>query len=614
MQPPEMMEKYLLTVLVTLEQESAIRYLFTQQGWEFLKLGESEQTAEEEGPVHVECPLPGNNTLVIKQESQEREESAFTKIVPRPKAVELSHQDSTDKGTEIKEEKVDYNMDCDTDVDEFYSEESQDNCLNTLIFKKVKAEKPKGKKPKQLKKSPQKTKSKSDVLGKHTCFDCNKQFSSESNLKVHKARNNGKCFLNCEYCGKKFIKPSKMNIHIRGVHKKEFADKLRTKGHNTKSKDILKTENDEYNMDTDTDVDDNLRLEGDANDIQNTNHSSDLHNGSMTKTPRVKKERPKLYTCSECARSFTSENNLLAHKAKNNGLCYFTCEYCQKKFYKRSKMNTHIQTIHTKNLPFICEICGRGAVSAEKLKVHMRIHTGEKPCICEQCGRGYRSLGELTTHRKYQHIWKENDVKFMCKICNTDYRSKPYLAYHMKVTHAEGREHKCSLCEKSFKASDHLRYHMKFTHSERPQYQCKECDKAFKAPAALRKHALQHKAHREKTFFCSMCDKSFFEKVRLKQHEYVHLGLKPYKCNFCSYSCAFNGNLCKHKKSVHPLEWKAAKEEKKDVSSAQKNSKSKTLDNGQEDEVASGEASNDDDKKEMSVNNHLDSDVSMPVN
>lgn len=254
--------------------------------------------------------------------------------------------------------------------------------------------------------------------------------------------------------------------------------------------------------------------------------------------------------CSDCNKTYSSRKNYEIHLQKNNGKCYFECEYCSKVFYyKKSKLDVHIRSAHTKERPYVCEVCGKGYVTPDKLRIHVRVHTGEKPCVCDQCGKAFYSLGQLSIHKNYHHIWKQEPHMFKCEECHSGFSSKNYLKYHMKVIHCKTRDYLCTKCPKRFKSTDGLKYHLKFTHAERSAYKCDKCDKTFKAPAGLRRHKMTHLSIIPKRFVCTVCEKAFIEKEKLKMHMNVHTGEKPYKCNMCDFRCAFSGNLSKHKRT-----------------------------------------------------------------
>ena len=79
----------------------------------------------------------------------------------------------------------------------------------------------------------------------------------------------------------------------------------------------------------------------------------------------------------------------------------------------------------------------------------------------------------------------------------------------------------------------------------------------FHTKEYLRRHVYnEHKPEESKRFFCEQCQKGFNSKVSYDGHQNMHLGLKPYKCNYCSM-CYQNGpNMNAHERKTHPEEYK----------------------------------------------------------
>nr|XP_027212287.1 zinc finger protein 226-like [Penaeus vannamei] len=99
--------------------------------------------------------------------------------------------------------------------------------------------------------------------------------------------------------------------------------------------------------------------------------------------------------------------------------------------------------IHTKEKPYICEICNKAFPEKGSLVKHMRVHTKEKPYICDICNKGFSQKCYLEVHtRKYNPVVhlrvhaKEKPCSY--KICNKHFSDKSVLM-DQSAEHAEDK-------------------------------------------------------------------------------------------------------------------------------------------------------------------------------
>jgi uncharacterized Zn-finger protein len=116
----------------------------------------------------------------------------------------------------------------------------------------------------------------------------------------------------CETCKKRFISPSKLNIHER-IHSKEkpFACDQCQMNFSNKS---------------------------------NFSRHKRVHTG----------EKP--FHCDECPKKFSHSFNLTSHKRVHTGEKPFNCDICQMKFRYLASVTKH-QRIHSGDKPYQCDIC-----------------------------------------------------------------------------------------------------------------------------------------------------------------------------------------------------------------------------------------------------------------
>ncbi len=64
--------------------------------------------------------------------------------------------------------------------------------------------------------------------------------------------------------------------------------------------------------------------------------------------------------------------------------------------YKKH-LTRHLRT-HSREKPFVCNICNKGYSRISYLKMHLRTHTDEKPIVCEICNKGFNEMSKLMAH------------------------------------------------------------------------------------------------------------------------------------------------------------------------------------------------------------------------
>lgn len=169
----------------------------------------------------------------------------------------------------------------------------------------------------------------------------------------------------------------------------------------------------------------------------------------------------------------------------------FSCTFCDMKFYRPRAYTNHLQTKHSQDVgpvEYACDKCPKRFAYAYRLKDHQLMHLpdDEKQHQCPQCSTKFGQRKNLLQHIRFIH---NKDLPIVCDECGKFYRSITALNVH-KIVHATTRPCQCPKCPKTFKDPWHLRLHME-THNDLI-YECSICEKRMKTRRALRDHMVVH--------------------------------------------------------------------------------------------------------------------------
>ncbi|XP_030387183.1 uncharacterized protein LOC115633834 isoform X2 [Scaptodrosophila lebanonensis] len=184
--------------------------------------------------------------------------------------------------------------------------------------------------------------------------------------------------------------------------------------------------------------------------------------------------------------------------------------------------------------------------------------------VCKQCNHTCTELSELQQHQAEQHTISDHlssprrNYDFKCHICNSTYRTKTLLLYHMK-RHAN-RNYQCDQCPKTFVIKPELTKH-RVTHTNEMPFKCNieiddgkaVCAKTFRYKHHLKRH--QNASHHLKRFACQFpnCGRELVTKSQLNQHMRMHKGIFAYRCPKCGHAFSRRRPLWLHALRAHQL-------------------------------------------------------------
>ena len=137
-------------------------------------------------------------------------------------------------------------------------------------------------------------------------------------------------------------------------------------------------------------------------------------------------------------------------KTKEGG---FNCNICDKTISNKCNFKKHITNKHDHDRQFDCQLCNLSYKSLAALAHHKKkIHTVENVIYkCDLCEKNFYVKEFLKTHIKLMHEASNDMRKFMCDLCDTlpPYATKSHLERHIKTVH-EGLRFSCKICDKKF--------------------------------------------------------------------------------------------------------------------------------------------------------------------
>ena len=206
--------------------------------------------------------------------------------------------------------------------------------------------------------------------------------------------------------------------------------------------------------------------------------------------------------------------------------------------------------------PYSCDECGKEFSYRKSLLDHQKVHKlADENFACSECDSSFKRKVELKKHTKKNHTVELNKgLKnlYVCDECGKRFKDLPSYKFHHKTIHTND-PHKfiCDLCSYKAPTSWTLKKH-KSTHLP-PTLPCETCGRKFKNKLYLNLHQKTvHTENKDKLFQCDQCEKGFMTKITYEGHMNMHLGIKPYECEFCGCKFQNISNKLAHLRKIHP--------------------------------------------------------------
>lgn len=148
------------------------------------------------------------------------------------------------------------------------------------------------------------------------------------------------------------------------------------------------------------------------------------------------------FTCRSCAKIFDNKQKLAQHVRQHT--FHVSCPVCRKLLYSKYTLAVHMKQ-HPDQLQHHCEICQKKFYTKFSLQAHLQWHRHSGLYECDICKMKFHKNSVLKMHVNRVHI-EENSLElpFKCDLCGKGFSTKESLSYHHNLV-ANGKEGSCKL-------------------------------------------------------------------------------------------------------------------------------------------------------------------------
>ncbi|XP_043285413.1 PR domain zinc finger protein 5-like [Venturia canescens] len=146
------------------------------------------------------------------------------------------------------------------------------------------------------------------------------------------------------------------------------------------------------------------------------------------------------FECPDCGKRFKQSSQLRNHRVmhldrKSSDVPRWytskTCDLCGKTYADSKCLKNHIQAVHSKLRPYVCNVCGHSSARKAMLQLHLRQHTGDKPFNCQLCD--YKT-GDHNSLRR--HMMRHTGVRpYKCPHCPYSAIQSNSYKNHLRAKH-----------------------------------------------------------------------------------------------------------------------------------------------------------------------------------
>ncbi|XP_045190348.2 zinc finger protein 423-like isoform X1 [Mercenaria mercenaria] len=171
-------------------------------------------------------------------------------------------------------------------------------------------------------------------------------------------------------------------------------------------------------------------------------------------------DTPELYSCD---RSFMLKQGLNWTCGYKPAI---KCTFCHKTFTSLSARKRHERTVHAMERNFKCDHCEERFAYKWLMEAHAAKKHGIGKLFTCACGQTFNRQSNLTQHANICKAVQGPGNETVCKVCTKRFKCKKYLDVHMKFQHdITTLPSVCNICGESFTRPWSLTRHLKRRHA-----------------------------------------------------------------------------------------------------------------------------------------------------
>lgn len=212
------------------------------------------------------------------------------------------------------------------------------------------------------------------------------------------------------------------------------------------------------------------------------------------------------------------------------------CLTCGTKFNSYNRLQYHIKDVHYEGR-YKCMLCNTDQFTFKKLYKHNIVHVHNAIYECELCNTVFTNITKMENHiqdvhTKYEYKCIRDDCTITSSIYTEFSQMHRTLNNYDHVSHTE----KCTYCELFFPKKELLYEHVQFHYENTSNFQYNCCDNLYYKLSELQTHfAVSHDIRFQCTICHVKCSNQYTYKNHFQQyHNHVtnYITIK-YNCNYC---------------------------------------------------------------------------------